>query len=117
MLVVDPEPIHDSDQDDMVTKDNWIKIVLLNTVVTLYNHSNTLVFLTSIYFRYLILQDTWLPPPVILCDHVDSIEKVLPEFVQIVRLWKTTRNPRYDDFLHVTVRVSVGSDKKETKGS
>lgn len=94
-----------------------IKIVLLNTVVTLYNHSNTLVFLTSIYFRYLILQDTWLPPPVILCDHVDSIEKVLPEFVQIVRLWKTTRNPRYDDFLHVTVRVSVGSDKKETKGS
>lgn len=60
----------------------------------------------------LILQDTWLPPPVILCDHVDSIEKVLPEFFQIIRLRKTTRDPSYDDFLHVSVRVSVGSHRR-----
>lgn len=63
----------------------------------------------------LILQDTWLPPPVILCDHVDSIEKVLPEFFQIIRLWKTTRDPSYDDFLHVSVRVSVGSHRRKVK--
>lgn len=44
---------------------------------------------------------TWFPPPVIFCDHIHSIEKVLPKFFQIVRLWKTTWNSGYNNILHV----------------
>lgn len=54
-------------------------------------YDNSKPFLVFVlYSVYSILQDTWFPPPVILCDHVDSIDKVLPEFFQIVRLWKST---------------------------
>jgi len=43
---------------------------------------------------------TRLPAPVVLRNHVDAVEEVVPEFLQVVRLGQAAGYPRYDDLIH-----------------
>lgn len=57
---------------------------------------------------------TWLPPSVILCYHVNPIEEVLPEFLEVVRLRKPARYPGYNNLLHPgNKRATVGGEERE----
>ena len=59
---------------------------------------------------------TWLPPSVIFCNHVNPIEEVLPEFLEVVWLRKPARYPGYNNLLHPgNKRATVGGERRRVR--
>ena len=50
---------------------------------------------------------TWLPAPVVLCYHVDAVQQVVPELLQVVGLGQAARYPCYDYLIHTGTTVDT----------